>query len=121
MLATTLEADPYLGRLLTGRILSGSIKHAAQIKALHRDGSEIERARVSKLLAYRGLERTPLEEAFAGDIVAIAGFSEATVADTLCMPEVTQAIAAAPIDPSTIAVTFPVNDSPPAGRAGGKR
>src|SRR3546814_10640707 len=86
MLATTLEADPYLGRLLTGRILSGSIKHAAQIKALHRDGSEIERARVSKLLAYRGLERTPLEEAFAGDIVAIAGFSEATVADTLCMP-----------------------------------
>src|SRR3546814_7600049 len=88
MLATTLEADPYLGRLLTGRILSGSIKHSAQTKALHRDGSEIERARVSKLLAYRGLERTPLEAGFAGAFVAIAGISEATVADTLCMTEV---------------------------------
>lgn len=120
MLATTLEADPYLGRLLTGRILSGSIKHAAHIKALHRDGEEVERARVSKLLAFRGLERTPLEEAHAGDIVAIAGFSDATVADTLCAPEVTQAIAAAPIDPSTIAVTFSVNDSPLAGREGEK-
>ncbi len=120
LLATTLEADPYLGRLLTGRILSGSIKHAANLKALSRDGTEIERARVSKLLAYRGLERTPLEEAHAGDIVAIAGFSEATVADTLCAPEVTQAIASSPIDPSTIAVTFSVNDSPLAGREGDK-
>jgi len=120
MLATTLEADPYLGRLLTGRILSGSIKHAANLKALNRDGEEIERARVSKLLAYRGLERTPLEEAHAGDIIAIAGFSEATVADTLCAPEVDQAIASAPIDPSTIAVTFSVNDSPLAGREGEK-
>src|SRR3546814_14092533 len=118
MLATTLEADPYLGRLLTGRILSGSIKHAAQIKALHRDGSEIERARVSKLLAYRGLERTPLEEAFAGDIVALAGFSEATVADTPCTPEVTQAIAAAPIDPPTLPATLSVHDSPLAVRQG---
>jgi len=120
MLATTLEADPYLGRLLTGRILSGSVKHAAQLKALDRNGQELERARVSKILAYRGLERTPLEEAHAGDIVAIAGFSEATVADTLCAPEATQAIAAAPIDPSTIAVTFSVNDSPLAGREGDK-
>ncbi|NQW08654.1 MAG: translational GTPase TypA [Alphaproteobacteria bacterium] len=120
MLTTTMEFDPYLGRLLTGRIESGSIRPNAQIKAMHRDGTDIERARVSKVLAYRGLDRTPLEVAYAGDIVAIAGFSVATVADTICAPEVTEAIDSTPIDPSTIAVTFSVNDSPLAGREGSK-
>jgi len=120
MLATTVESDPYLGRILTGRIQSGRIKPNTHLKALSRDGKELERARVSKILAFRGLERTPLDEAEAGDIVALAGFSEATVADTLCATEVESALPANPIDPSTIAVTFAVNDSPLAGREGDK-
>lgn len=120
MLATTVEADPYLGRILTGRIQSGRIKPNTSLKALSRDGKELERARVSKILAFRGLERTPLESAEAGDIVALAGFSEATVADTLCAPEVAAPLPANPIDPSTIAVTFAVNDSPLSGREGEK-
>ncbi len=120
MLATTVESDPYLGRILTGRIQSGEIRPNTQLKALSRDGKDVERARISKVLAFRGLVRVPLESAEAGDIVALAGFSEATVADTLCAPEVTEPLAANPIDPSTIAVTFAVNDSPLAGREGEK-
>lgn len=120
MLATTVESDPYLGRILTGRIQSGRIKANTHIKALSREGKDVERARVSKILSFRGLERTPLESAEAGDIVAIAGFAEATVSDTLCATEVTEALPANPIDPSTIAVTFSVNDSPLAGREGDK-
>ncbi|MGM0585686.1 MAG: translational GTPase TypA [Pseudomonadota bacterium] len=120
MLATTLEADPYLGRLLTGRVEAGAIAPGATLRALGRDGAEVERFRVSKLLAFRGLGRQPVERAEAGDIVAIAGLSKATVADTLCAPEVSEPIAAQPIDPPTIAVTFSINDSPLAGRDGDK-
>ena len=86
LLATTLEADPYLGRVLTGRISSGSVKPNQTIKAMRRDGSLIETARVTKVLAFRGLERTAVDLAEAGDIVAIAGITQATVADTLCDP-----------------------------------
>ncbi len=120
MLATTLEADPFLGRILTGRIESGVLNAGAAIKALSRDGAEIERFRVSKLLAFRGLARTPVESAEAGDIVALAGMSKPTVADTLCDLSVTKAIHAQPIDPPTISVTFGINDSPLAGRDGDK-
>ena len=120
MLATILEADPYLGRVLTGRIESGTINANTTIKALSREGTELEQARVTKLLAFRGLERVPVESASAGDIVAIAGFKEATVADTLCDLVVDAPIAADPIDPPTLAMTFAVNDSPLAGREGDK-
>ncbi len=120
MLATILEADPFLGRILTGRIESGSVRANSMVKALSRDGTKIENTRVSKLLAFRGLERVPVEEAHAGDIVAIAGFSKATVADTLCALEVETAIPANPIDPPTLAVTFSINDSPLAGQDGDK-
>ena len=120
MLATTLEADPYLGRLLTGRITRGQLRANATVKALGRDGRLIERTRVTKILAYRGLVRTPLEVAEAGDIVTLAGLDEATVADTLCDPEVTEPIPSQPIDPPTLAMTFSVNDSPLAGQEGGK-
>jgi GTP-binding protein len=120
MLATTLEADPYLGRLLTGRIEAGTVAPGANIKALSRDGTEIERFRVSKILAFRGLSRTAVEKAEAGDIVALAGMTKPTVADTLCDASVTEAIAAQPIDPPTISVTFGINDSPLAGREGDK-
>ncbi len=120
MLATTLEADPYLGRILTGRIWSGSVKPGQTIKALRRDGSIIETQRVTKVLAFRGLERTAIDEAFAGDIIAIAGITESTVADTLCDPSVTEPIQAQPIDPPTLAMMFRINDGPFVGQEGDK-
>jgi GTP-binding protein len=120
MLATTLESDPYLGRLLTGRVESGTIKANTNAIALSRDGQKIEQARVTKILAFRGLERVPLEEASAGDIVALAGFPKATVADTICESGVTEALEARPIDPPTLAVTISINDSPLAGQDGDK-
>ncbi|MFO1188049.1 MAG: translational GTPase TypA [Alphaproteobacteria bacterium] len=120
MLATTLEANPYLGRLLTGRISAGSVRANMAVKALTRDGGLIEQSRVTKILAFRGLERVAVDEAEAGDIVAIAGLTRATVADTLCDPSVTEPISAQPIDPSTLVMTFSVNDSPLAGQEGDK-
>ncbi|MCB1487661.1 MAG: translational GTPase TypA, partial [Bauldia sp.] len=120
MLATTIESNPYLGRILTGRISSGTARANMAIKALARDGSLVEQGRISKVLAFRGLERQPIEEGVAGDIVAIAGLSEATVADTLAAPEIDTPIEAQPIDPPTLAMTFRVNDGPLAGTEGDK-
>ena len=120
MLATTLEVDPYLGRLLTGRIVAGSLRPNATLKALGRDSNVIEEARVTKVLAFRGLERVGLEEAEAGDIVAIAGFESATVADTICDNNYNVPIPSQPIDPPTLAMTFSINDSPLAGQDGDK-
>ncbi|SMF77313.1 GTP-binding protein [Azospirillum oryzae] len=120
MLATTLEANPYLGRILTGRILTGSVKVNMAVKSMSRDGKLVENARISKVLAFRGLERVPVDEAHAGDIVALAGLTNTTVADTICAPEVAEPLAAQPIDPPTLAMTFSVNDSPLAGREGDK-
>jgi GTP-binding protein len=120
ILATTLEADPFLGRILTGRIRSGTLKSGMTLKALSRDGKTIENFRVQKVLAFRGLERTAVDEAQAGDIVAIAGMSEATVADTLCDPAVTEPIIAQPVDPPTLSMTFRINDGPFAGQEGDK-
>ena len=120
MLATTLEVDPYLGRLLTGRIVAGRLKPNATLKALGRDASIIEEARVTKVLAIRGLERVGLEEAEPGDIVAIAGFERATVADTICDTNYGVPIPSQPIDPPTLAMTFSINDSPFAGQDGNK-
>ncbi|MEC8153627.1 MAG: translational GTPase TypA, partial [Pseudomonadota bacterium] len=120
MLATTLEANPFLGRILTGRIQSGRLTPNMAIKALGMDGSQLETGRATKILAFRGLERQPIDSAEAGDIVAIAGMTQATVADTRCAPDVTQALAAQPIDPPTLSMTFSVNDSPLAGLVGDK-
>jgi GTP-binding protein len=120
ILATTLEADPFLGRILTGRIRSGTIKPNQQLKALSRDGKQIENFRVQRVLAFRGLERTSVDSAEAGDIVAIAGMTEATVADTLCEPSVTEPLPAQPIDPPTLSMTFRINDGPFAGQEGDK-
>jgi GTP-binding protein len=120
MLGTILEANPYLGRIVTGRIRSGSVKPNQAVNVLDRNGSMIDEGRVSKVLAFRGLERTGVEEASAGDIVAIAGLPEATVAHTLCAPEVTDPLSAQPIDPPTLAMSFRVNDSPFAGTEGDK-
>jgi GTP-binding protein len=121
ILNVLVEADPFLGRLLTGRIESGKAVPGMAIHALDRDGKEIERGRITKVLAFRGLKRSPVDEgAEAGDIVAIAGMSKATVADTLCAMEVTDALPAQPIDPPTISMTVSVNDSPLAGKEGDK-
>jgi len=120
MLVTTLEADNFLGRILTGRIESGVITTNRNIKALNRAGEIIEKTRVTKLLAFRGLARVPVERAEAGDIVAIAGLEEATVADTLCDLNVDAPIPSHPIGPPTLAMTISVNDSPYAGREGDK-
>jgi len=120
LLATILDADPFLGRVLTGRIESGRVNVGATVKSLTRDGKEIERGRLTKLLAYRGLKRIPVESAEAGDIVAIAGLVHTSVSDTIGAIELTQAIPAPPIDPPTLSITVSINDSPLAGRAGDK-
>ena len=120
MLVTTIEANPFLGRVLTGRIRSGSIKANQAVKALSRDGSIAEQGRVSKVLSFRGLERIPVDEAEAGDIIAISGLTNATVADTICDPTVTESIHAQPIDPPTLTMTFRINDGPLAGKEGDK-
>jgi GTP-binding protein len=120
LLGTILEANPYLGRIVTGRISSGSIAPNQAVKVLDHDGKLIEQGRVSKVLAFRGLDRVGLDEAMAGDIVSIAGLPNATVAHTICAPEVTAPLSSQPIDPPTLSMTFRVNDSPLAGTEGTK-
>ncbi len=120
MLATTLSADPFIGRILTGRVESGRLKVGETLKALSSTGERLEQFRVTKVLAFRGLTQTAIDEAVAGDIVTLAGMSKATVADTLCALDIDTALPAQPIDPPTITVTFGINDSPLAGRDGNK-
>jgi len=120
VLAVLIESDPFLGRLLTGRVDAGTLTPGMTVHALSRDGKEIEKGRITKILAFRGLKRQPIEFAEAGDIVAIAGLSKATVADTICAPEVLIPLPAQPIDPPTISITVSVNNSPLAGREGDK-
>ncbi len=120
MIGTLLEANPFLGRMITGRITSGTLKPNQTIKVLAQDGSVVEQGRVSKILAFRGIERTPIEEGVAGDIVAIAGLQKGTVADTFCDLSVTEPMKAQPIDPPTVTMSFIINDSPLAGTEGDK-
>jgi GTP-binding protein len=120
LLGTILESNPYLGRIVTGRITSGKIKPNEMVKVLDHEGNLVEQGRVSKVLAFRGLERAALDEASAGDIVSLAGLPNATVAHTICAPEIEAPLAAQPIDPPTLSMTFRVNDSPLAGTEGTK-
>jgi GTP-binding protein len=120
LLGTIMEANPYLGRIITGRITSGSVKPNQSVKVLDHDGKLIETGRITKVLAFRGIERTAVDEAEAGDIVALAGLPDATVAHTICDPSVDAPILAQPIDPPTLSMTFRVNDSPLAGTEGSK-
>ena len=120
MLATTLGSDPFVGRILTGRVESGKLKVGATVQALSRIGQKIEQFRVTKIQAFRGLGQQDIEEAQAGDIVSLAGMTKATVADTICALAVDTPLDAQPIDPPTITVTFGINDSPLAGRDGKK-
>ncbi|ODR95845.1 GTP-binding protein TypA [Methyloceanibacter stevinii] len=120
LLGTILESNPYLGRIVTGRITAGTIKPNEMVKVLDHEGKLVEQGRVSKVLAFRGLERAALDEASAGDIVSIAGLPNATVAHTICSPEIDVPLTAQPIDPPTLSMTFRVNDSPLAGTEGSK-
>ncbi len=119
-LVTLLDRDNFVGRILTGLVASGSIKVNAPIHALDPEGKVVETGRATKLMAFRGLERVPIEEAHAGDIISIAGLTVATVADTIADPSVTEPLHAQPIDPPTLSMRFAVNDSPMAGREGTK-
>jgi GTP-binding protein len=120
LLGTILEANPYLGRIITGRVASGSVKPNQAVKVLSRDGKLVENGRITKILAFRGLERQPVDIAEAGDIVAIAGLTKGTVADTFCDPTVDTPLQAQPIDPPTVSMSFIVNNSPLAGTEGDK-
>ncbi|HEX8191578.1 MAG TPA: translational GTPase TypA [Allosphingosinicella sp.] len=120
MLATLLDRDNFVGRVLTGRIASGRLRVNMPIKSIDADGNEVESGRATKLFAFRGIERVPVEEAGAGDIVAIAGLTKATVSNSIVEPSVTEPLHAQKIDPPTLAMTFTVNDSPMAGREGTK-
>ena len=120
MLASILQYDPYLGRVLTGRIASGVARVNMPVRALTRDGAEIESGRMTKLLAYRGIQRTPVECAEAGDIIAVAGLKEASVSDTIGAPEIEAPLAALSVDPPTLAMSFSINNSPFAGQEGDK-
>ena len=120
LLATTIESDNFLGRILTGRVLAGEVTPNMAVKGLSRDGKLIENGRISKVLAFRGLERQAIDKGEAGDIVSLAGLQKTTVADTICAPAVTEALQAQPIDPPTLSMTFRVNDSPLAGTEGDK-
>jgi GTP-binding protein len=115
MLGTLLESNPFLGRIVTGRIASGTVKPNQTIKVIDRHGNLVENGRVSKILAFRGLERQPIDLGEAGDIVSIAGLVKGSVADTFCAPEIDTPIQAQPIDPPTVTMSFIVNDSPLAG------
>ncbi|MCQ8279123.1 translational GTPase TypA [Acetobacteraceae bacterium KSS8] len=120
MVASILEADNFLGRVLTGRVEQGRARVNMPVKVLRADGSVVETGRLTKLLSFRGLERVPVDEVEAGDIVAVAGLSEATIPETICAPEVTEALPAIPVDPPTLTMTFRLNDGPLGGREGKK-
>jgi GTP-binding protein len=120
MVASILEYDNYLGRVLTGRVEQGRARLNMPVKVLRQDGTVVETGRLTKLLGFRGLDRVTVEEAEAGDIVAVAGLSEATIPDTVGAPELAGPLVAIPVDPPTLAMTFRVNDGPLAGREGKK-
>jgi GTP-binding protein len=120
MIVTTKEYDSYLGRVLTGRIQTGIAKMNMPIKVLTCDGKIVETGRITKMLNFQGLDRIPIEQASAGDIIAIAGLESANVSDTIAAPEVTQPLEAQPIDPPTLSMLFSINDSPLAGKEGDK-
>ncbi len=120
MLATLLSSDPFLGRVLTGKVYTGRPKVNMVVKSLGLDGKTVENFRLTKLFAYRGIEKVPVQEAVAGDIIVVAGMEKTSVADTICEPAVTEPVASQPIDPPTMAVTITVNDSPYAGTEGKK-
>ena len=120
MLATTIEANPFLGRILTGKVMSGTVVPNTTVKAIAQDGKVVENGRITQVLGFTGLDRNPVDKAEAGDIVSVAGLTKATVSDTIAHPSIDIPIPAQPIDPPTLSMTFRVNDGPLAGKEGDK-
>ncbi len=120
MNASILESDNFLGRILTGRVEQGVARINMPVRVLRQDGTVVESGRLTKLMTFSGLERVPVDEVRAGDIIAIAGLSDATIPDTIAAPEVTEPLPALPVDPPTLAMTFRINDGPLGGREGKK-
>ena len=120
MVASILDYDNFLGRVLTGRIEQGRARLNMPLRVLRADGSVVETGRLTKLMGFRGLERVGVDEAEAGDIIAIAGLTDATIPDTIGAPELAGPLHATPVDPPTLAMTFRVNDGPLGGREGKK-
>lgn len=120
MVSTILESDNFLGRILTGRVEQGRARLNMPVRVLRADGTVVENGRLTKLLSFRGLDRVPVDEAEAGDIVAVAGLSEATIPDTIAAPEVPEPLPSTPVDPPTLSMTFRINDGPLGGREGKK-
>lgn len=120
MNATILEADSFLGRILTGRIEQGVARTNMPVRVMRQDGTVVETGRLTKLMTFSGLDRVPVDEVQAGDICAIAGLSDATIPDTIASPEVTEPLPSIPIDPPTLTMTFRINDGPLGGREGKK-
>ena len=120
MLSTLLDSDPYLGRCLVGRVEQGTAKVNDTVKAINLSGKQVESGRLTKLFKFEGTQRVPVNEAQTGDIICIAGLAQASVADTICNPDVNQPISSTPIDPPTMSITITVNDSPLSGLEGKK-
>ncbi|KAJ0393977.1 hypothetical protein P43SY_009809 [Pythium insidiosum] len=117
MAVTMIGHDPYVGRLATGRITSGSIKIGDPIQVLNLESQKLETGKVTKLFVTKGVARSEVDSATAGDIVTVAGV-QAFVSDTICNPTVTEPLPSPQLDPPTISMTFGVNDSPIAGKEG---
>ena len=120
MLATLLDYDSYLGRCLTGKVMSGSAKINDQVKAINLNSDLVENGRLTKLFKFEGTKKIPVDKVFCGDIICIAGLTKTSVSDTICNINVTKPLKSTPIDPPTMSVTITVNDSPFAGRDGKK-
>lgn len=114
---TTLDYSDFLGRIMIGRIHNGTIR-AGQSAALVRDDGSIKRSRISKLLGFQGLQRVEIEEARAGDLVAVAGFDEVNIGETIACPDHPEALPLIRVDEPTLQMTFVINDSPFAGKEG---
>ena len=115
--ATTLDYNEYVGRIVIGRIENGKVKSQEQVCVVHADGSQ-EKGKITKLFGFHDLGRTEIEEAFAGDIVGIAGFSDIQIGESICSLADPQPLPLIKVDEPTLQMNFSVNDSPFAGTEG---
>lgn len=117
MQVTTLDYSEYVGRIVIGKIHNGVIK-AGQLASLIKEDGSIVKSKISKLMGFEGLKRIELQEASAGNIVAVAGFADANIGETITCPNDPQALPLIKVDEPTLQMTFSVNDSPFAGQEG---
>ena len=120
MLTSILSSDNFLGKILIGKVYNGIARVNTPVKVMDLSGNVKERTKLTKMFSFRGIERYPIDEIVAGDIVAIAGVETAFVSDTICDPSVNDPIETTPVDPPTMSISIGVNDSPFGGREGKK-